>query len=258
MGKFFNVSVEPDMSRDMGTTAGSQAFGDQDILFDWTPFDMPKGSSQLKGIEAIFRGTNGVDQNTVAHDVELIFAKSIDGNAPSTLGVVNAAVTVATTTGTGVGWFRNIIGSILMDATNNDNDGSLVFIHTFSASFEALRDAVVLTGEPNSGTNVGFDKLYVAGIMHTTSGTLDFNTNVILDGAASAGSTSSLTVGTTSALSVFQKGDVIVAQDGALAGTVKALTATSITLEADNVAALANTDELFNKSPIRLELSFEK
>ena len=65
-------------------------------------------------------------------------------------------------------------------------------------------------------------------------------------------------VGTTSALNVFQKGDVVVAQDGALAGTVKALTATSITLEANNVGALANTDELLHKSPIRLQIGFEK
>tara|TARA_R100000700_G_C3150743_1_gene129503 strand:- start:401 stop:1180 length:780 start_codon:yes stop_codon:yes gene_type:complete len=256
--KFFSVEVEPDMSRDMGTTAGSTAFQDKDILFDWTPFDVPKGSCQLKSVEAIFRGTNGADQTTTVHDVELIFAKSIDGNAPSTLGVINAAVTKSTTTGTGVGWFRNIIGSIYMDATNNDNDGALTFIHTFSSSFEALRDAAILTGEPDSGTNVGFDKLYVAGIMHTTSGGLDFNTNVILDGNVAENSASVLTVGTTSALNVFQKGDVIVAQDGALAGTVKALTATSITLEANNAAALSNLDELFHKSPIRLQLGFEK
>jgi hypothetical protein len=190
--------------------------------------------------------------------VELIFAKSIDGNAPSTLGLINDAVTGKTTTGTGVGWFRNIIGTIYMDATNNDTDGSLVFIYTFSSSFEALRDAAILTGEPDSGTNVGFDKLYVAGIMHTTSGGLNFGTTVALDGNVTAGSASELTVGTTNALNVFQKGDVVVAQDGALAGTVKALTDTTITLEANNVDALANTDELLHKSPIRLHKKTNK
>tara|TARA_R110002020_G_scaffold106394_1_gene247752 strand:+ start:146 stop:916 length:771 start_codon:yes stop_codon:yes gene_type:complete len=256
MGKFFSVEVEPDMSRDMGTTAGSTAFSDKNILFDWTPFDVPKGSSQLKSIEAIIRGTNGADQSNTTQDIELIFARSIDGDAPSTLGVINAAVTAGTTETTGVGWFRNIIGTIFMDATNNDTDGALTFIHSFSSSYEALRDAVILTGEPDSGTNVGFDKLYVAGIQHGTG--FNFNTNVILDGAASAGSASTLTVGTTSALNVFQKGDVIVAQDGALAGTVLALTATTIRLTTNNVDALANSDELFHKSPIRLEIGFEK
>ena len=143
-----------------------------------------------------------------------------------------------------------------MYATNNDSGGALVFIDTFSSSFEALRDAAIFTGEPDSGTNVGFDKLYVAGINQGTG--YDFGTNVILSGASSADSASVLTVGTTSALNVFQKGDVVVAQDGALAGTVKALTSTSITLEANNVDALANSDELLHKSPIRLQMGFEK
>jgi len=259
MGKYFSASVEPDMSRDMGTTVGTQAFADKDILFDWTPFDVPKGSSQLKSVEAIIRGTNGADQTSVNHDIELIFAKSIDGKAPSTLGVINAAVTLGTTTeNTGVGWYRNILGTIYMDATNNDNDGALTFLHTFSSSYEGTRDQLILTGEPDSGTNVGYDKIYVAGIFHTNSGGFDFGTNVILDGAASAGSANSLTVGTTNALNVFQKGDVIVAHDGALAGTVLALTDTVIKLEAVNVGALANNDELLNKSPIRLQMGFEK
>ena len=258
MGKYFSTSVEPDMSRDMGTTAGTQAFADKDILFDWTPFDIPKGSSQLKSVEAIIRGTNGADQTSTNHDIELIFAKSIGGNAPATLGVINAAVTGPTTETTGVGWYRNIIGTIYMDATNNDTDGALTFLHSFSSSYEGTRDQLILTGEPDSGTNVGFDKLYVAGIFHTNSGGFDFGTNVILDGAASAGTTASLNVGTTDALNVFQKGDVIVAQDGALAGTVLSLTGTVIKLEAVNSGALANSDELLNKSPIRLQMGFEK
>jgi len=271
MGKFFNVEVLPDLIRDTGTVAATTAYSNGDLLFDWTPFDIPKGSAQLKSIEAIIRGTNGADQVGGSEDFELIFAKSIDGNAPSTLGTINQAITGNTVSGTGVGWFRNILGSITMDATNNDNAGNLIFLDTFSANFEALRDCPVFTGEPDSGTNVGFDKLYVAAF--SKSSTYDFGTGVLLnetdanalaafDAADASKSTATLTIDGTDARKVFQNGDVVVAADGAVCGTIKNITHDgtdgTLVLTAKHTDALENNDELLNKSPIRLVLSFER
>ena len=264
MGKFFNVTVLPDLTRDTGTVAATAAFGNSDIIFDWTPFDIPKGSAQLKSIEAIIRGTDGADQLGSSEDFELIFAKSVNGNAPSTLGVINQAVTGNTVTGTGVGWFRNIIGSIFMDATNCDDGGNLIFVNTLSANFEALRDCPVLTGEPDSGTNVGFDKLYVAA--YSRGAVFNFGTGVLLNetdaGNLAAAGTATLTINGTDARKVFQEGDVVVAADGAACGTIKTLTHDgtdgTLVLEAAHTDALANDDELLNKNPIRLELSFER
>ena len=105
MGKFFNVTVLPDLVRDTGTVSAVNAFSNGDLIFDWTPFDIPKGSAQLKSIEAIIRGTDGADQVGTSEDFELIFAKTVDGNAPSTLGTINQAVSKSTVSGTGVGWF---------------------------------------------------------------------------------------------------------------------------------------------------------
>ena len=264
MGKFFNVTVLPDLVRDTGTVSAVNAFSNGDLIFDWTPFDIPKGSAQLKSIEAIIRGTDGADQVGTSEDFELIFAKSIDGNAPSTLGTINQAVSTSTVSGTGVGWFRNIIGSIFMDASNNDNAGNLVFIDTFSANFEALRDCPVLTGEPDSGTNVGFDKLYVAA--YSRGAVFNFGTAVLLNETdasnLAAGGTATLTIDGTDARKVFQNGDVVVAADGAACGTIKNITHDgtdgTIVLTAAHTDALTNNDELINKNPIRLELSFER
>ncbi len=59
MGKFFNVTVK-------GTVTASKqhvgAFAPGDVLFDWTAFDVPKGSSLLKNVYAKVRGLNGADQ----------------------------------------------------------------------------------------------------------------------------------------------------------------------------------------------------
>ena len=71
-----------------------------------------------------------------------------------------------------------------------------------------------------------------------------------------------LTIDGTDARRVFQNGDVVVAADGAACGTIKNITHDgtdgTIVLTAAHTDALTNNDELINKNPIRLELSFER
>ena len=250
-GKFFTVSVNPDMGADGATTALSTAFSAGDILFDWHAFDVPKGSSLLVQTVVLAAGTNGVDQTI--YDVELFFAKSINGVAPITLGVNNAAVT-------GEGWYNNIIGRTYLDVSANyvGNDGNLVYMNVIQNQQHARN--VVLEGEPDSGSNAGYSKMYVASI---AKGAWDFNTGVLInmtdsDDLAALG-TATLTVDGNDCRNSFAIGDVLTAQDGANVGTIESMTdANTIVLTSVHTDALTNNDELFHQSPMKFIFSFEQ
>ena len=110
---------------------------------------VPKGSARLLSTTATIRGVNAADQAAV--DMELFFAKSINGTAPSTLGDLNDPVDTATATGsTTTGWFRNIIGRQFFDADVNGMGSSddLVYINTIQSPGNTGGGGLVLTGEP--------------------------------------------------------------------------------------------------------------
>jgi hypothetical protein len=44
-----------------------------DILFDWTPIEIPTGACSVKTIHAIVEGTDGASGNT--HDIAPLFCK---------------------------------------------------------------------------------------------------------------------------------------------------------------------------------------
>ena len=95
------------------------------------------------------------------------------------------------------------------------------------------------------------------------SGGLDFNTGVLLNETDSATlaalGTAALDVDGTDPRNVFAVGDVIVAQDGATVGTIKSIPSdVLINLESAHTDALANNDEFFHQSPIRLIFHFER
>jgi hypothetical protein len=84
MSKYFTVEVKPVMTP---VNAGlNAAFADGDVLFDWTSFQVPRGASKLIGVTAEIRpkGDSGSTVNTFPF--ELLFAKTKDLVAPSTLG----------------------------------------------------------------------------------------------------------------------------------------------------------------------------
>ena len=250
MGKFFNVTVKPDMSRDAGTTACNIPFGAKDILFDWTPFQIPKGSACLNGVECLIRGTEGVKQAGL-DDIELLFAKTVNGAAPSNLGVINAIISKN-------GWFNHIINSLLIDVSAYGTD----YVYMSTASAKAHNDdSAVLTGEPNTGDNVGYDTLYVAGIA-TTAG-YDFGTGVIVDGSLTAsGGVKVINADGVAGDVCFDIKDVLVHADGTAIGTIKTVTDdgshTTITLEDNIPANLGDGVEICNKNPLTFILSFEK
>ena len=258
MGKYFSVTVKPTI--DVAALAAGN-IADAEILFDWKAFDVPKGASKLIGITALYTGKNGVDYTVT--DFELFFAKTVKGVAPGTLGDDGAAVDT-------FGWFPNIIGKTYMDGASGSNDGDLVMGNVVSAvspGAGALADAnpnnkvsangVVLQGEPESGTNVGYDALYVAAV---AKGTHNWGVSTMVVSTETATSTPTLVVKTLSpVLSGIGPGDVLRDEDNLLLGTVKSVdSATQITLE-DNCANVSAVDKaVYNTCPITLILSFEK
>ena len=178
MGKYFTVEVKPEIPT-IATTGQHTTYGDADILFDWTSFDIPKGAAKLIGIVMEVRSQGDAGATVNKFGVDLLFGKSrahgtID---PVSLGTSNVAV-VATLV------VPNIIGHVEMADTGycTDLDGTAI-----CTTGRTPQDAcnIVLEGEPDSGTNVGYDKLWIGGI---AKGAIDFTSlcrinNGTLDGS---------------------------------------------------------------------------
>ena len=215
------------------------AFANEDILFDWHKVDGFKGS-EINGITAIIRGTNGADQTMV--DFELLFATSgikVDARgvsvdvAPPSLGTVNAGVSTYQ-------WKNNLTGHFLWDVDVTGrifNDG----------------DIDVLNIATTSGLNipVGQD-LYIAAI---TKGALDFRSTVQV-GTETATNTTAVVVKTTGALVNFAPGDVLHDEDNLVIGTVKSVTDDTNLVLAENCAAVSAVNkDLYNIHPVQFILS---
>ena len=215
------------------------AFANEDILFDWHKVDGFKGS-EINGITAIIRGTNGADQTMV--DFELLFATSgirVDTNgisvdvAPPSLGTVNAGVSTYQ-------WKNNLTGHFLFDV---DVTGRI-----FNDA-----DLDVLNIATTSGLNipVGQD-LYIAAI---TKGALDFRSTVQVS-TETATSTTAVVVKTTGALVNFAPGDVLHDEDNLVIGTVKSVTDDENIVLAENCAAVSAVNkDLYNIHPVQFILS---
>ena len=225
----------------MPASIQASAYADTEILFDWHKVEGFKGGA-IDGIKVIVRGTDGADQTMVAMD--LLFAtshiptpsddinNSIDV-APATLGTTGAAVDTP-------GWFNNLVGYVPVLAADF-NDGDLIYLNIANVN---------LAGEeiPVSGD------LYVAAI---AKGALDFRTTVrVNETGFAAGAQTVITLDTKVASPVFAPGDVIHAVDDAILGTIKTVDSdTQITLTKANVDAIADSDIVYNVSPIQLILS---
>ena len=261
------------------------AFGANDVNFDWTSFQVPKGAAKLSAVTMVVRGTNGAIQ--AARDIDIYFAKSIKGVAPPTFGVVNGTVD-------GLPAVTNhIIGMTHVDASSEYGANNFDFFNvgnTGSGSASNNIPSIVLQGEPDSGDNVGYDTLYVA----AKSAQFDFGTNALTTGAVDVSGLSTATVGSLDdgsagdalATTKFAVGDIIHATGDIILGEIASIDSdAAITFRHDggttldpagsyvvpaDLAAwkiqngagaagdLANNDELFNIHPIKLIFHFEK
>ena len=260
INKYFTVEVKPTITGAQ-QNGNSAVFSDNDVLFDWTSFEVPKGASKLTAATLVMRGKDGAKQ--VEIDLDLLFAKTVNGTAPVTLGDPNL-------TASGLPVLTNhLIGMIHIDSAGDYGVQGLDYFSiasTGSGAAASLIPNMVLQGEPDSGGNVGFDTLYIAGLCGANS--LSFGTTVLVRGAISADNTTTIPTDKGSdddpdADLIFAAGDVLQTATSDNVGTISSISAfdtdhQDIILTANNVDAIADNEELFNINPIRIILSFEK
>ena len=252
---YFNVKFRPDMingdTTQLVADNGDQApFEAGDVLFDWHAIDIPKGSAHIKGITVVMNGSNGNRQTE--RDIEFVFAKSIDGVAPPTLGVVNA-------TATALGTQNHITGAFVVDSSVITTLDPYSILGS-SAGNGASHDIhmPVLEGE-DSTTQKGFQTIYVGGL---SKGALNFDTNVKANGAidASADLANTIAVDTVDARKAFSVGDLVYAlgTDTQIPGKVESVTDTLITFDTTNSTVDVGDDvEILCATPIKITLHFQ-
>tara|TARA_Y100000592_G_scaffold31431_1_gene50058 strand:+ start:20 stop:805 length:786 start_codon:yes stop_codon:yes gene_type:complete len=243
---------------------GNVAFQDDDLLFDWTAFQIPKGVVDLKSIAYMIRGTEAAGGNG-ALDFEIYFATShpTTGVAPPSLGTVNAAPTAINT----ALCRPHIIGKYLFDGSSMEDasDGLITYnIGSGNRNYEGqmIEGSTTFAGDSTySATVQGFQTIWIAGI---SKGAFDFGTGVLLDDAddqAAATVATGLVTDGVDADDIFVVGDEIIAyaSNGSseqVVGTVTAVAANLLTVDAV-AGTVTDDDELCFHQPIHLHLGFE-
>ena len=114
MSKYFTVEVKPTI---LPSVQDDGAFGDGDVLFDWTPFDIPKGAARLLNVTALVRGGAGTP---VTLAMDLFFAKSRKSGSvtPPSIGTAHG-------TASGVGYQNHLIGAYKIEESDYSAAGML-------------------------------------------------------------------------------------------------------------------------------------
>ena len=245
------------------------AFDAGDVLFDWYAFEIPRGACKLETLNVIVPGTDGACVTGL--DIELLFATSVNGVAPSSLGNPDDAITKIAATACK----NNLIGHKYLDASameNSDEFGSFnIWTNTAGTDTAHYTVDMVLEGDPNyAGTTSGYQTIWVAGI---AVGATNFATDCLLDGAIATGDAGAQTLDVSEdsdADDIFAVGDELLAaaNDGSSVqkiGTITALTADTITVDAKDIfgttvwssGALVDDDEICFRRPFTFHLGFE-
>jgi len=258
VNKYFNIDVIPDcIARDVSDNNGADV-GAGDIIFDWTAVDVPKGSCLLKNITAFVNAEDGAYGAGSLTDYELVFAKSVDGVAPPTMGDINAAQT-------GCGELRHhFVGSVRLEGEAAKGTLSKlafgVLYNSQSSGEPNIGPGFIIDLEPTSGTSVGYDTLYVAGFQVVAR---NYGTAVLANGAVDASSAlaSTITVDGVDATKIFSVGDQVYVHDldTPIPGVLTKVRPTLLTFsEVNDTVDITDDDELLNANPIRIRLGFEK
>ena len=246
MGKYFSITKKIEIA----ASKQHSAFSAGDVLTDWVPLQIPKGSSCLRSLTMLVRPKGDATPTDNDFACDIVFSTT---NTFS-LGTVNSAVNhapfpdmiglVEITTGS---YGVNVYNSTAIASTGlqgNDNEGGV---------------PLVLTGDPTTGDNVGFDTIYM-GIVAV--GAFNFSSiNAVNESNFAAGTQTVITMDG-SGMDVrehFAAGDILHAQDDAVLGTLaSADSATQLTLTAANTDAIEEDDIIYNLHPITVILGFEK
>ena len=260
MGKYFNVDVIPDcIAGDVSDNNGSDDIGAGDIIFGWTAVDVPKGSCMLRSITAYVNAEDGAYASGSLTDYELIFARSINGVEPPSLGDIGAAQTAC-------GALRHhYVAGVRLESeaakgTLSKAAFGVMYMQTATGQTTFTPSTnVVIDLEPDSGTNVGYDKLYVAGLQVAAR---NYGTAVLANGAvdASSAQATEVVVDGVDARKIFSVGDTVYVfdLDTPIPGTLTKVEELKLTFsEANTTVDIANNDELLTANPIRIKLGFE-
>jgi hypothetical protein len=236
--KYFNSSV---ISPTVAASKLNTAFAEGDIVFDWVGFEVPRGACKLLGATVIIRPKNDAGQTVAANGLDLLFAKGpVPDATPTSLGTVNAEVTNFAST--------DIVGG--MPFVADDKFGTRTLYATNVSPCE-----LVLEPNPASGSNIGVDKFYLAGL---AAGAIDLTSGCTVDGTPGTGQ-ANLDVADVDADLGFAVGDIVHDEDDRLMGTVSAIPGTAdITMAANLANAGVNDKKIYNINPIRIILHFEK
>ena len=254
--KYFTVEVKPTLpasKQHIGVfTAG-------DVLFDWTSFDVPRGTSRLIGATMLVRPKGNAAVTANNFGAYLMFSKTDD----TSLGIVNS--TPATVPNNDLLGFLEIETATSYIATQLK---STTIGMAGRSSNTASQPNLLLTPKPETGTNVGYDKLYVAAV---AEGAFFFGAslNAIAEDTDADHADSKVITMDGSGMDVrehFIDGDVVhigttvgtPAADSLIGTVASADSATQITLDDVSPTALVDGDILYNINPIRLILHFEK
>jgi len=255
-GKYHLATIKPEIN-----LTGNVAFSVDDVLFDWTSFEVPRGACAIRSLNLIVPGTNAVAANG-ALQMDLYFATSINGVAPPTLGNTNVAMNVisATAAKPHIMAYHAVLGKEKEDAL----DGMVGFNvlgkgAVTSAVTQGDTALTVLEGDPSyAGATSGYQTMWVAAV---AQGAYDFGTACAVGSADHEANDLTIVVEGTDADDCFTIGDTIIAFDGdgsgaTTIGNVTALAADLITVDAaPNL--IADEDEICNLNPIVIRLGLE-
>jgi len=249
--KYFTVEVKPTIPN---VAAGQHAaFADGDVLFNWHAFDIPRGPAKLLSVSCDIRPKGNADADPNKFPLELFFARSRNnGTDPTDLGAVNSAVTVPAFSPNQIISFVEVIAGDFADHLDSTTHSHTVPLAGTLFGSEA---------NPEKGTNVGYDRYYVAGM---AGGNLDFTSGILINNGDLNGPVLtvngvdprlSLSIGDT--IAVTTTADTAVAKS---MGIIKSMAdANTITLEsAFTTGDVVDNDIVYNVAPITIRLNFEK
>jgi len=257
MRQYHLATIKPLMG---DVTNGATAYAGNDVLFNWTAIEIPKGACFVRTINVLCAGTNGVAGNT--HDIQLYYARSINGVAPSNFGVENVAPTNLLASACK----NNIIGFSMLDLSAQDDLDKLISYNIIGSRTASAADNtpnagsahnIMLQADPSYPSTQGYQTIWVAGIAR---GAFDFGTAVALNmGSHQAASTAAVQITTdgTDPRICFQPGDQLIGSTTTVTMEVVSVdSATTMTVK--NVSAQIDDDEeLVLRSPVKIYMGLE-
>ena len=242
MSKYFTVEIKPTIAASKQHIA---AFTAGDVLFDWTEFEIPKGSARLVGATILVRPRGNAAPSANNKVMNLLISKS----NTQTLGVINSAATNRPS--------NDFVGNIAFAAADFAN--AQMASTAVASSPTTINAPIVITADQDLASTSGFNKFYLGGL----SGAPDFTTITRIDDgnidSVSPGTALVVDGSSMNHLEHFLPGDVLHAHDDAVIGTVAVVANGTLTLtEAIATGVLEDDDFVYNIHPVRIILQFEQ